>query len=282
MFTTASTVPSAATYSPSRTSTARPPASRPSHTTTPSQPGAGTAGAKASGSPLPTRSTTAVPPTVGGPVASKSALPATTTAGYKLFTNPDGSVVRWNPCAPIHYSANIAQATDPAGALRDLQAAVASVAAASGLTFAYDGPTTTIPTKAWLNAGGSASRIVVAWAPAGSSSGHSDLFGSDADGEGGWWESGTSVNGARWVWQIMRGFVVVDPVRTATYAAGFGTGTTRGALLMHEFAHAIGLGHATDRRDLMFPLIGASTRAVWGPGDLLALKLVGGGAGCIA
>lgn len=178
---------------------------------------------------------------------------------------------------PIHYSANLAQASDPAGALADLQAAVAKVAAASGLAFVYDGPTTVVPTKAWLDAGGSASGIVVAYAGAD----QSDLYGEDADGEGGWWESGTSTNGSQWVWQIMRGFVVLDPAKTAVYTAGFGSGATRGALLMHELGHAVGLGHAADQADVMFPVLSASSHAAWGPGDLRGLALVGKGAGCI-
>jgi Matrixin len=189
--------------------------------------------------------------------------------------------VRWNPCLPIHYSANLAQASDPAGALADLQAAVEKLAAASGLTFVYDGPTTVVPTSAWLDAGGSASGIVIAYAASGSGAGQSDLYGADADGEGGWWESGTSTNGSDWVWQIMRGFVVLDPAKTVSYAAGFGGGVTRGALLMHELGHAVGLGHAADQADVMFPVISASSHAAWGPGDLRGLALVGKGAGCI-
>jgi hypothetical protein len=211
----------------------------------------------------------------------KSALPVTSTTGYRLFTNSDRSIVRWNPCKPIHYSANLAQASDPEGALADLQAAVGKVAAASSLTFVYDGPTTVVPTRAWLDAGGSASGIVIAYAASGSGAGQSDLYGADADGEGGWWESGTSTNGSQWVWQIMRGFVVLDPAQTAVYAAGFGSGATRGALLMHELGHAVGLGHAADQSDVMFPVISASSQGAWGPGDLRGLALVGKGAGCI-
>lgn len=190
--------------------------------------------------------------------------------------------MRWNPCAPIHYSANLAQAPDPVGALADLQAAVAKVAAASGLTFRYDGATTTVPTQAWLDAAGSASGIVVAYAPAGSASGASDLYGAGADGEGGWWESGTSTGGAALVWQIMRGFVVIDPARTAAYSGGFGSGATRGVLLMHELGHAVGLGHASDQADVMFPVISESSNGSWGSGDLQGLALVGKSAGCIS
>lgn len=191
--------------------------------------------------------------------------------------------MRWNPCAAIHYSVNAALASDPAGALADTQAAIAKVAAASGLTFVYDGSTTAVPTHAWLDAGGGpSSALVIAWAPPGPQAGHSDLFGTDADGEGGWTESGVSKDGQTWTWQIKRGFVVVAPAGAADYAPGFSAGQSRGVLLMHELGHAVGLGHVDDQRDVMFPVITASSRAQWGPGDLAGLARVGQAAGCIS
>jgi hypothetical protein len=195
--------------------------------------------------------------------------------------------VRWNPCAPIHYTVNDALAADRAGALADTQAAIAKVAASSGLTFVYDGLTTLVPTHAWLDDGGTStsgmsSGLVIAWAPRGKGAGQSDLFGGDADGEGGWWESGVSADNQHWTWQIKRGFVVIDPTGAADYAAGFGSGQSRGVLLMHELGHAVGLGHAHDERDVMFPVITSTSRAQWGPGDLAGLALVGKSAGCIS
>lgn len=202
---------------------------------------------------------------------------------YTLTTNSDRSVVRWNPCAAIHYSVNAALAADPAGALADTEAAIAKVAAASGLTFVYDGSTAVVPTHAWLDGGGgTSSSLVIAWAPNGRGAGQSDLFGTDADGEGGWTESGVSKDGKTWTWQIKRGFVVVDPTGAADYTPGFGAGQSRGVLLMHELGHAVGLGHVDNQRDVMFPVITAASRAQWGPGDLAGLAQVGKAAGCIS
>jgi hypothetical protein len=199
-----------------------------------------------------------------------------------LTRNQDRSVVRWNPCAAIHYTVNASLAADPAGALADVQAAIAEVAASSGLAFVYDGPTTLVPTNAWLDDGGApSSGLVIAWSPRGKGPGQSDLFGGDADGEGGWWESGVSADNQHWTWQIKRGFVVIDPAGARGYTPGFGAGQSRGVLLMHELGHAVGLGHAHDERDVMFPVITTASRAKWGPGDLAGLALVGKGAGCI-
>ena len=187
---------------------------------------------------------------------------------------------------PIHYAVNVAAAGDPSGATRDVQAAISRVASATGLTFVYDGATSVVPTKAWLDdgnrAGDGSAQLVIAWASAGSGSGQSDLFGSDADGEGGWWESGTSADGTHWVWQIKRGFVVIDAAGVRGYAPGFGNGETRGDLLMHELGHAVGLGHAADQHEVMFPIITSSSTATWGAGDLAGLARVGQGAGCIS
>ena len=191
--------------------------------------------------------------------------------------------MRWNPCRPIHYAVNVSEAADPAGARSDVQQAIARVASATGLTFVDDGATTLVPTKTWLDDGGATSSdLVIAWAKPGSGPGESDLFGTDADGEGGWWESGTSTDGAHWVWQIERGFVVIDPSGATDYAPGFGAGETRGVLLMHELGHAVGLGHTGDPREVMFPVITPSAHATWGPGDLDALALVGKVSGCIS
>lgn len=194
--------------------------------------------------------------------------------------------MRWNPCAPIHYQVNATAADDPSGAIRDVQTAIDRVAAATGLSFVFDGSTSLVPTKSWLDAGNPAgagsARLIVAWASPGTGVGDSDLFGADADGEGGWWESGTSADGVRWVWQIERGFVVIDPAGVRDYAPGFGVGQTRGDLLMHELGHAVGLGHAADPREVMFPVITSSSTATWGSGDLTALTLVGAKAGCIS
>ena len=51
----------------------------------------------------------------------------------------DGDPVRWNPCEPVHYVVNVADA--PAGSLGDVQEAVRRISAATGITFAYDGLT---------------------------------------------------------------------------------------------------------------------------------------------
>src|SRR5512134_161215 len=46
----------------------------------------------------------------------------------------EGDPVRWNPCEPVHYVVNAAQA--PPGSLEDVQEAVRRISAATGIAFA--------------------------------------------------------------------------------------------------------------------------------------------------
>jgi hypothetical protein len=47
--------------------------------------------------------------------------------------------------------------------------------------------------------------------------------------------------------------VVLNADHNRLYARGFGAGTTRGALLLHEIGHVMGLGHVGTTRELMYP-----------------------------
>jgi Matrixin len=197
------------------------------------------------------------------------------TGAFALHRNADGSVVRWNPCAPITWKANLALA--PAGALEEMGTAVSRLAEATGMTFVYGGTTSIVPSEAWLHGKSDPRTIVVAW----TAKADTDLMAENADGEGGWYEQGSSKDGETWTWQIVRGYVLMDVAGTAEYAPGFGDGVTRGALLMHELAHAVGLSHVDDKSQLMYSTLSRSTAARYASGDLAGLAEVGTGAGCI-
>lgn len=224
----------------------------------------------------PTTSTTAPKPAATSAAGTQAASNESSTGAYALHRNTDGSVVRWNPCAPITWKANLTLA--PEGALDEIETAVGRLAEATGMTFQYGGTTSVVPDEAWLHGKSDLRTIVVAWAPKTAT----DLFADNADGEGGWYEQGNSKDGETWTWQIVRGYVLMDVAGTSEYAAGFGDGVTRGALLMHELAHSVGLSHVDDKSQLMYPTLSGTTAARYASGDLAGLAQVGTGAGCIA
>ncbi len=216
--------------------------------------------------------------TVVNTAAAPNCQPAErgSASSYTLNHNPNGSVTRWNPCSgDIHVRVNAALGGP--GADADTQAALLALGRATGLHLVYDGPTTYVPTTA--NSGSQPAAIVVAWAPPGTAAGSSDYFGAGAIGEGGWRSSGTSIDGGRtWNWKVVQGFVVIDPAQPVT--PGFATGMNRGALLLHELGHVVGLGHTIDATQVMYGVLRPSSYASFGAGDLTGLKAVGATGGC--
>ena len=91
----------------------------------------------------------------------------------------------------------------------------------------------------------------------------------------------TDSNG-KWQAAIGRGFVVMNAGHNDIYRAGFGKGTTGGALLLHEIGHAVGLGHVGTTREIMYPTMLSRELSRYKEGDRTGLKRVGRPLGCIA
>lgn len=232
--------------------------------------------------------------TVTTPGTPPGTTPATTGAGNPqayafLSQSSDASakIARWNPCAPIGYRVNTALAS--AGALADVQGAVARVSEASGLTFVYRGDTTVLPGGIGDQQYPVDTNVVIAWATPGSTSyltvPPQGSYGPAGQG-GAYWSTGYDKTGSRWG-MMSEGFVVLDA--GAELAAGFGAGPTsgwqgtRGQLLMHELGHTVGLGHPAidDNMQIMYPSM-TRKEAKWGAGDLTALSVVGTANDCLS
>lgn len=174
-----------------------------------------------------------------------------------------GQQYRWDPCEPVRYVVDTAGA--PRGAMRDVRAAFRKVSAASGLRFTYAGPWT--PATEAADGRG----IVVVFR-----SGHDEhLRGRPV---------GTSMlSGLRWAGttEIHRAWIYLERGYAARLRPGFGRGITRGQLLLHEIGHAVGLDHAGERREVMYPHLHRMRRTAFGPGDLAGLRAVGARQGCI-
>lgn len=182
---------------------------------------------------------------------------------------------RWNPCATIGYRVNARQAT--AGATADVKEAFRRMSQATGFRFVYRGTTRRIPQaggNSWYPAG---THIVVAWARPSQTTmlnGYPRAAGVGAAITSGGYRNGDGTS----VSKILRGAVVVNS--RYTYRGGFGAGTTRGDIVLHEIGHTLGLGHTAATRQIMYSRM-TSYAARLGRGDLNGLYKRGARLGCV-
>lgn len=225
---------------------------------------------------LPGRSSGSLSGTSGAAAAAGKQRAASSAApGYAFASVLDGRPVRWNPCAPVRWTANLAGA--PRGGLAVLKAAVARVAAASGTTWVYVGPTTTTPTSAVLprTARSSYPPVVLGWTDARSS----DLLRGQPKGV-------LAMTRTAWFGVRKPDGSAVAALRSAVVAFDrtkrlpLGGAVSWQAVALHELGHVMGLAHVGDRRQLMATVL-PRTVADLQPGDRAGLVRVGRAAGCI-
>lgn len=183
----------------------------------------------------------------------------------------DGQSMRWNPCAVVHWRADLRLA--PPGALATVQQAVSTLGAATGITFAYDGTTSYIPQQG--SAPQPAPLVISFGQHLGRPLGSNLLTGAGQIGEGGYHTYG-AWNGHGFTYRITSGYVVVDSDAYRFRSTQVQTGT-----LLHELGHAVGLNHAKQTQEVMYPVITDSTATHYNAGDLTGLRLVGRPSGCI-
>lgn len=232
-------------------------------------------------------------------VPAQSATPAEAgSATYSLSrqTYPDGRsvVARWNPCQKVvTYKVNtIHSAKTKSGrakALRDVKGAFSRLSAATGIKFRYTGASKLIPkstsSSTW-QARQKHAEIYVAWVKQSKSSSRTNLLGRSgrgwAAGSGGYAYKFWRVGDDPWKGAIGRGFVVLDGGQNSKFKAGFGKGTTRGDLLLHELGHVMGLNHVGSQSQVMYPTIKKRTASTYRAGDRAGLARLGRSAGCLS
>jgi hypothetical protein len=200
---------------------------------------------------------------------------SSTAAGspYSFTAVSQGRPIRWDPCTPIHWKYR--SAGQVVGGFTQVVRAVARIARATGTTWVYDGAVSTAPTSAWLpTTTSSLPPVLIGWTTAA----HSDLLRGQSPGVLG-------VTRTSW-FSVTRGSTTTTAIRGAVLALNQSkhlplTGPMSWyTVALHELSHAMGLGHASSARELMYPVIQPGLRDLQA-GDLVGLARVGRSEGCI-
>lgn len=170
--------------------------------------------------------------------------------------------VGWNPCDPVEYAVNPNDMPDGARAL--VTRAIDRISAATGLEFEDDGDTERRPfAGSFLRLGGDGP-VVIGWADAGE---FPELSGEVVGLGGAAQEDGP---GGR-SYYVTGGLVLDTEVFTAATLAE--RPRVMEAIVVHELAHVVGLGHVAEPMELMYGH--NSGQVELGPGDREGLARVG-------
>jgi Matrixin len=196
---------------------------------------------------------------------------------------------RWNPCAPIRYRINLGGYGEQFRPV--IEEAFDRLSSASGLKFVYSGESTYMPGYTVLNSPATAEPFEVSDADAVNRTAPYDLLvalGSSAAtkgmvGTGGvlgvtyidWFKSRAGVLG-----RIDLSSVTIDMPNMGTSNWSFDANNKPGIgpVLLHEFAHVVGLSHAADESQIMYYAVTANytyqdgdMRGLWREGQGVCL-----------
>jgi len=212
-----------------------------------------------------------IPLPAGPPERRSSTVVPQTEGSYSfLFDESGEGPVRYDPCRTIPWV--LSPEGMPVGFSPLLQRAVDRVSLATGLTFEYEGTTSEAAEfdRSLIQAqyGDRFAPVVVGFSTA---TQNPDLEGS-VTGVGG----SSAVTGAYGDQRFLRaGVIVLDSEDITSLMSSPSGEQLSEAIVMHEWAHVIGLAHVADPSELMN--YSNSSLTTWGPGDLQGLAVAGDG-----
>ena len=205
--------------------------------------------------------------------------PAPDPRGFR-FVGVDaasGEPLRYNPCAPVHYTINPALA--PSTVVDDIHAAFEVTGFVSGIEFVFDGITDEQPTPERepyqpQRYGDRWAPILIAFTDGQPAlDGTTESAGKRRLGQGGSVYEANEME----VPVFVSGVAVFDG--NARLFPGFGENSW-GKVILHELGHVVGLSHYESPDSVMNAMIDTSHPG-WGPGDRAGLLELGKGGSCI-
>ena len=170
--------------------------------------------------------------------------------------------VGWDPCEAIRYRIN--PAGEPPGGTELVRRALDRVSGATGLAFDDEGETDDRPFPGGVTLFGRPDPVVIGWAGAGE---YADLAGQVAGVGGAVAERGS---GGRL--RFVSGGIVLD-VEAFTPTTVAQQPRVMEAIVLHELAHVVGLGHVSEPMELMYA--DNTGQVELGPGDREGLARLG-------
>jgi hypothetical protein len=216
--------------------------------------------------------TAVLPPHV--PLTGPNGPPA--SAAFAISQFDGGAPVRWNPCAPIRYAVNLGGY--PESNRRVIAEAVERLEAATGLVLIPVADTTFMPTftdpEPTSAATGARRRGAFEMVIALSDAAQTDVLNGGVIGRT------LTAYAARPSQEVIGvASVVIDVGDVGGNPEWSGVGT--GLVLLHELAHAVGLGHVNDTTQVMNASTSPVAPNTYAAGDLAGLWQVGSSQGCI-
>lgn len=204
-------------------------------------------------------------------------------------TRADGcSPVRFDPCQPIHYVVNPAQA--PTTGVADVEEAFNRLARVTGMTFTNDGATDEVQRRGPYVPDRYPDRwapILIMWTHQSGGRANIEVVGSGFPDRA----QDVLVSGTL----TLNSDAIVNRAKNTPVPGGFGSGggpgigaigaesVTWGRVILHELAHIVGLGHTRDRDQLMYPDTAEQTSHTtdYRSGDREGLRWLGRSSGCL-